>query len=113
MATWLVKVRQALLRSSYEKWIVHPQKNKNQLCYSQDPHNCSRAWYSIVGAVESQFLKAERTWVDHVVMLRAWVASALVDGKPKNSALDPGCLQQLFPLSSAEILVLHPDPTAF
>lgn len=113
MATWLVKVRQVLLRSSYEKWIVHPQKKKKTLFYSQDPHNSNRAYYSTVGAAESQFLRAERTWVDHVVMLRAWVSSALVDGKPQNTASDPGCLEQLFPLSSAEILMPHPDPTAF
>lgn len=82
MATWLVKVRQAVLRSSSEKWIMHPQK-KEELFYSQDPHNCNRASYSIVGSVEPQFLKAERTWVDHMVASRAWVALALVDGKPK------------------------------
>lgn len=84
MVTWLLRERQALLTSSYEKWIVHPQK-KIQPSHSQEPHNCNRAWYSIVGTVEPQFLKAERTWMDHVVASRAQVASALVVAKPKNS----------------------------
>lgn len=31
----------------------------------------------------------------------------------KNADSDLGCLQHLFPLSSSEILMLHPDPPTF
>lgn len=36
--TWLDRVRQALVRSSHMKWIVHPQ-TKSQPFHFQGPHN--------------------------------------------------------------------------